>query len=222
MRHFSNIITQPTLEPLDLASAKQWLRVDGDDQDTVIRDLIRVAREECENYTGRATYTTTYRDSLDRFPGMSVQAPPANAIPLAPLVNEQWPLTEPPYAINLMRSPVIAVSSIQYYDADGTLQTLSSSAYYADTSQEPGRVTPAQGYVWPATQLTRPGAVLITYTAGYASREAIPAPMVHAMRMMLSHWYENREAVLTGTISKDIEFGAQSLLDKVRVAWQWW
>ena len=30
--------------------------------------------------------------------------------------------------------------------------------------------------------------------------------------MLVSHWYENREAVLTGTVSKEVELGVSSLL----------
>lgn len=219
MRHDTKIITPPTQEPIDLAMAKLWVRADADDQDSVIRELIRTAREECENLTGRATLTTTYQDSLDRFPITAVQLPPTNLSPLMPVVTDRWPYEVAPFSICLMRSPLIAISSIQYYDPEGTLQTLSSSEYTYDTTMEPGRVAPVDA--WPATQLTRPGAVRITYTAGYASKAVIPSPMLHAMRMLIAHWYEHREAVTTGASTKEIEHGVQALLDKVRVCWTW-
>lgn len=222
MRHHTQLITQPALEPLELPHVKAWLREDGDGQDSVIQSLIRTAREECENYTGRAAYVATYRDALDAFPGLVATAVEQMAAPAWP-AGTNWPYqwVADRYAICLMRSPLIAVSQVAYYDPDGTLQTLGANTdYVVDTTLEPGRITPAAGTNWPATQ-DRPGAVRITYTAGYASRAAIPEVIKQAMRMQISHWYENREAVITGTISKELELGAQYLLDKVRIMWEW-
>lgn len=33
-----------------------------------------------------------------------------------------------------------------------------------------------------------------------------------AVKLLISHWYENRGAVLIGSISKSLEFGLQSIL----------
>jgi uncharacterized phiE125 gp8 family phage protein len=214
-RQHTQIVTQPSLEPLTLPEAKLHLRETSDTQDGLIWPLIRVAREEVERLTGRATLTTTYRDVLDAFP------PYTTAIAWS---DNRWSgldlATRSPYAIHLMRSPLLAVSSVQYYDGDGTLQTLNAANYVTDATMEPGRVAPAAGFSWPATQ-SRPGAVRINYTAGYATAAAMPASVIHAMRLLVGHWYENRETVLVGTISKEIEFGVMSLTDKVRVMWEW-
>jgi hypothetical protein len=34
--------------------------------------------------------------------------------------------------------------------------------------------------------------------------------------MLVGHWYEFRTSVLTGSISKEVEFGVKSLLDSQR------
>jgi hypothetical protein len=44
----------------------------------------------------------------------------------------------------------------------------------------------------------------------------VPAAIRHAILMLVGHWYEARSSVLTGTISKEIEFGVKSLLDSQR------
>lgn len=41
-----------TMEPVSLALAKQWLRVDGTEEDAVVEHLLKAAREKAENYTG--------------------------------------------------------------------------------------------------------------------------------------------------------------------------
>lgn len=40
----------------------------------------------------------------------------------------------------------------------------------------------------------------------------IPQRYIHAMKLLISHWYENREAVVAGTISKEIELAFNSLV----------
>jgi uncharacterized phiE125 gp8 family phage protein len=124
-------------------------------------------------------------------------------------------------SICLLRSPLISVSSVSYYDGNGVQRTLTAGDdYLVDPTSCPGRIFPAQGKNWPATQ-DRPGAVLVTYTAGYASREAIPGTMVHALRLLLGHWFENREAVTLKSDAAELPMGVQFLLDKVRIRWEW-
>jgi uncharacterized phiE125 gp8 family phage protein len=57
----------------------------------------------------------------------------------------------------------------------------------------------------------------VTWWAGYgASGTSVPAAIRHAILMLVGHWYESRSSVLTGSISKEIEFGVKSLLDSQR------
>ncbi|NDB18915.1 MAG: phage gp6-like head-tail connector protein [Actinobacteria bacterium] len=44
----------------------------------------------------------------------------------------------------------------------------------------------------------------------------VPKQAVHAINMLIGHWYFNREAVLTGTISKEIELAVAALLSPLR------
>ncbi|OIK11986.1 hypothetical protein BIV60_17150 [Bacillus sp. MUM 116] len=39
-----------------------------------------------------------------------------------------------------------------------------------------------------------------------------------AIFMLVSHWYENREQNMVGTVSKEINFGLQTLILQLRVA----
>lgn len=45
------VITAATTEPVTLAEAKAWARVDGGSDDAVVTALVRAARAACERYT---------------------------------------------------------------------------------------------------------------------------------------------------------------------------
>ena len=51
------LMTAPAVEPLSLAEAKSWLRVDGADEDQLIQSLITSARLGVEATTNRLLIT---------------------------------------------------------------------------------------------------------------------------------------------------------------------
>jgi len=164
----------PAAEPFTAAEAKLHLRVDSSDDDTYISALIKAARKKLEADTGRALITQTWKLILDRFPDSDDEA------------------------ILMPKAPLQSVSSITYVDTDGVTQTWDSSEYRVDTDSVPGRITPAYNQSWPTTRSVT-GAVTITFVAGYGnSSQNIPDDLRHAMRLLIGHWYENREEVVAG------------------------
>ena len=65
----SILLTPPAVEPVTLADAKAYLRVDNDDDDAVISALIAGARAHVEAQTRRALITQTWRLVRDAWPG---------------------------------------------------------------------------------------------------------------------------------------------------------
>ena len=59
------IHTEPASEPITLAEAKSYLRVDSSGDDALITSLISTARKLCEEHTQRAFMTQTYNLFLD-------------------------------------------------------------------------------------------------------------------------------------------------------------
>jgi hypothetical protein len=45
----------------------------------------------------------------------------------------------------------------------------------------------------------------------------MPAAIKQALKLLIGHWYENRETVITGTISTALPFAAEALLAPYRV-----
>jgi len=108
-------------------------------------------------------------------------------------------------------SKIISVTGVTYFDSANQVQTLDTAKYFSDTSHEPARVsfiTP------PSTFDDRYNAVTISGTLG----ENTPAPpLVHAMKMLCAHYYENRRAVVVGAMSSKIPLGIENILNPYRI-----
>jgi uncharacterized phiE125 gp8 family phage protein len=110
-------------------------------------------------------------------------------------------------------SPVIGITTFAYTDTAGDPQTLSAgTGYQLDTNRDPGRVTVPVSGSWPAVQTGKVNAVQITFTAGYGAASDVPDDIKHAIKLLVGHWYENREAALTGAVSKEMDFAVKALL----------
>ena len=57
----STLIAPPGEEPVTLAEAKAWCRIDAADEDALVSALIAAARLQVESLTGRALVTQTWR-----------------------------------------------------------------------------------------------------------------------------------------------------------------
>jgi len=108
------LVTPPAEEPVSLIDAKLHLRVDFDEDDTLIASLISAARQAAETLTGRQFTTARWKMVLDCFPGPSLMGVPAGQ-----------PFTLPGHAILLPKCPVQTVVSINYLDMGSALQTMS-------------------------------------------------------------------------------------------------
>lgn len=175
---------EPASEPVSLDEAKLHLRMDGDDEDDFIAGLLAAAREYFEETTRRSLISQTWRLSLGEWPD----------------------------EIELPKPPLQSVTSITYKDDSGAQTTLNSSVYLVDTDSEPGRIVLASGQSWPSGTLYPVNPIQVTYVAGYGDEgAAVPERMKQAIKLLLGHWYENREDTITATI-KNIPMGVESLI----------
>lgn len=186
------VLTQaPATEPLTLAEAKLHMRVEVADDDSLITSLITAARQWCEAFQGRAYITQTWQLWLDA-----------------------WPEGD---EIRLPRPPLQSVVTVKYYGADGAEYVMPAADYLVDTKSEPGRLVLGYGKTWPSVTLRPASAIAIEFVAGYGAVSAVPEKVKQAMKLLVAHWYEHREAVLTGSISKELEFAVGALLWQERV-----
>lgn len=101
-------VTAPASEPITLAEAKLYLRVDSNSEDSLITDLIVAARMSAEAWLKSSLITQSwklvYNDYLDD----------AVALPMSPIVN---------------------IASVVVVNRDATTQTISASNYYLNAAK---------------------------------------------------------------------------------------
>lgn len=170
----------PVTEPVSLTELKTWLRRDDSDDDTAITALGAAARRLVENRLGRQLVTATWVLTLDTFPRAGGWA-----------FLESPMIFPDPHTIRLPKAPLQSVQSVEYYDLGDNLLTLASTVYDVDIRTDPGRILLAQNQVWPVTRF-KPGAVRVTFTAGYGGASSVPEQVKTAIKMTAAFWYENR------------------------------
>jgi len=180
------LITPPAAEPVALVDAKSHLRVDTTDEDTLITALITAAREWAEEIQARAYITQTWELVLDEFPESD--------------------------EIRLPRPPLLSVVSVKYKDESGSETTWDASNYIVDTDREPGRLVLAANKSWPLVTLYPAAGIRVRFTAGFGTTaDDIPERIKAAIKLLLGHLYEHREAV-SETRLNEIPLGAKRLL----------
>jgi len=201
--------TPPAATPIDLDYAKRHLRIDHDDDDTLIEGYIAAATEWIEGYLGRALITTVFTQAIG-------DQPIANAWPMTPSpllilpLAYSWPPLQP-MPFRLLRSPVSAFGGIVTVNPDGTTEPLSPAAYTLDMSSEPSafRLTGTFG-------LLRGRHLIVTYTAGYGAAPAnVPASIQLAVAMLTAYIYENRGDMQMD----DLPTAVASLVNRYRLVW---
>jgi len=179
--------TPPAVEPVSLIDLKQALRVDYSDEDALLTSYIAAAREYCENFQNRAYITQVWELTLDDFPRGVIEIP---------------------------KGQLQSVNSLTYRDAAGVIRTLEQNVdYIYSTKGILGRVSPAYGKLWPCFIPYPLEAVTIEFTCGYGNTAAdVPENTKQAIKLLAAHWFTNREGVLVGTISRELEFAVSALL----------
>lgn len=156
----------PAAEPVTVADAKAHLRIDGSDEDVLIASLLLTSRLHIETALSLALITQSWTLRLDG-----------------------WPCRRD---IELPLAPLRAVDEVRVKNASGTAVVVPPESYLVDLAARPARliwnnVTP------PAPQVPANG-IEIDLTAGFgASGDSVPAPLKHAILMLMAHWYEHRD-----------------------------
>lgn len=106
--------------------------------------------------------------------------------------------------------PVISVSAVEYKTSKtGSYITLDSANYYVEKARVPALI---KFMTAPSTDGDALAPIRVTATCGYATT---PEALVHAVRLLVAHYFENRQAAEVGNI-KEIPLGIKSLLNTYR------
>ena len=182
-------ITEPPSVPTAwITDAKKQLEIAQDDKshDSHLCKLLELAIENVQKDANRAVLTQTVTYKLDRFPGGR--------------------------RIDVPFGSLSSVTTLEYIDTDGNSQTWASSNYEVDTARDAGCVWLAYDISWPSIRSIQ-NAVTLTYVAGAATPD-IPRVAWQAVMLQVSHAFENREPILVGVTSKEIEQGYKACVNR--------
>ena len=158
------VTAAPATEVVSLSEAKEWLRVDGTDQDTTITSLIEAATQWAEGFTKRAFINRDLRAIFAHFPliGLDFYLPFPN---------------------------VTGLTTLTYVDGDGTDQVFD----IADLDVEPTfgllRVKPDAVQDWPQAVHS----VRADYTGGFGvDASDVPENVKTAIKISIAQMFEVR------------------------------
>jgi uncharacterized phiE125 gp8 family phage protein len=156
-------IVAPATPLLTLNEVKAVCRVDGEDDNWLLDDLIAAA--------------TAYLDARDGVLGEA-------------LVTQTWRATysaAPDGDITLPLGPVQSVVQIRYVDPAGVERTLSSAQYRLAGAV----IELVTGASWPAVA-DRAAAFWVEFVAGYGAPAAVPETTRQLARMLVAEMYDRR------------------------------
>lgn len=179
------VITPPASEPVSLVEAKAFLRLDSDDEDTLVAFLISAAREVVEREIGLALLTQTVKETLDSF------------VSSGRLGNHGR-------SFRLGLQPVVSVSSVALRLADGSAETVAADDYFVLPGLD-GRLVAAPDANFPNPK-REVGGIEITYIAGFGATSAsVPAPIRQAILKLIARGFEDRGDVNLKPVGAEVE-----------------
>jgi uncharacterized phiE125 gp8 family phage protein len=179
--------------PISLTDMKLFLRVDSTADNALISTLIEVATDVVQECVSKQFVDASYTWNMDSFPTLDTDI------------------------LYIPMNPLDSVTSIKYYDTDGDQQTWSSDDYIVDTNSLKGRIYLAADTSWPTTE-ARYDAVEVIFKAGYsADATSVPKAAIQAIQLLVTHWYENRQAVQTGPVAREVPLGFDFLLSNLMI-----
>ena len=179
----------PAEEPVTLAEAKEWLRVDGTDQDGVITSLLLSARFWAQNYMRRSIIDQDLTARFANFPRQGVD-------------------------FYLPRPPVGAVSSIEYVDSAGADQVYDVLDMDVEGTTELMRGQPDAAEEWPQGVFS----VEVAYNAGVPGAAFVAEDIKTAIKIAVTQNFEFRGDQIAGSQFSTQQLKSSTvLLDNYRV-----
>ncbi len=147
---------------VSLDEAKEYLKVTHSLEDRIIHDMIERVINDMEGYMWASLQSSQYK-----------------------LYVSDW-LNG---CIAIRPGPVSTIDTVEYYDSENALQTLSSSTYFL-AKGVPDRLMREYNSTWPP-KFRRPDAIIVTYSTNPVVSSKVKGRVLKA----LGYLYENRSTV---------------------------
>lgn len=219
------ILVTPAAELVEMDLFRRHAMIDSNVDDQLLVMYLSAATDYVQRRVGQQFMPATYLETWDHFPGRGNNYYPQS--PGSPAYGfigawgyDHW--GHEPHErhrehrgdkITLSRRPVQSITSVQYYDQTGTLQTLDPALWQADLNSRPVRIQSTWPSPWPITQHHRMGAVLVTYVAGYTSIALVPKSLVIAVMNLAKHSYDNRSVTAGEKYPRTVPYQIDEMID---------
>ncbi|WP_154664944.1 head-tail connector protein [Allorhizobium undicola] len=183
MRLVPRRLTTPAVRILELEDVKLHLRIEPDrtEEDSLLQALILAAESHLDGYSG----------ILGRC-----------------MISQQWRVDHDDWEGRVFRLPFPDVSEVAvvYSDADNVEQMVDPTFY--ERLETPCGTVLRWTDAFPAPSLyDRGDAVRVTMTAGYGPAASdVPDGIIHAAKLLIGGWYENREESVIGAAVSQLPF----------------
>ena len=182
------LLTAPATEPVSVADAKTYLRVENGDDDAIIAALVASARNHVEALTRCGLITQTWR-----------------------LVLDCWPDNG---RIKPKLAPLRSIAAARVYSEANVPNTIDTDAFVVDRA---GGVIAA-----PSWSLPQPGrasaGIELDVVIGFGDNPSdVPPQLLHAIRPLVAHWYENRSLVAIGQSVAIMPASVNAMINSYRV-----
>ena len=178
------MISGPALEPVTWAEARDFLKLSGTGEQTLVELMIAAARQAVEEMTGRMLISQQWELRLDSWPTAKAEIRSESGCQIIPLGGQG--------AVTLPRAPILGVESVQVVNSIGTFVTVADTDYVVDASQGGGRIAARAGVHFPEPAHVIDG-IRIRFTAGYGTaRTDVPPALRQAILALVAGWHEQR------------------------------
>ena len=163
-------VTAPEAEPVELAKAKQYLRIDAGDEsfDDEVETFIAASRAEVEQICNTRMITQDVLLTARRFSDLD----------------------------HLPIGPVQDIVTVQYIDADGEEQLLPAENYELVAGVLDAQIIKVPGFVWPVIA-DRADAVRVTATVGYGDAGTdLPRDLYFVILQAIRAKFDGREIAI--------------------------
>ena len=198
---------------VSLAEAKQHLRVTASDDDSYISGLISMAVDACSNYLGYSIRKGTAKYGFDSFTGSPALINPVNGLNI------------PSGNYLRVNSRVLSLVSVSYVNANQAVTAFSGSDWI--TAPDPMGNYSRNIFINTAPDSITDDTIkyIVEVTEGFnpVGTSAVdpdtifPMAIKHAALLLIGQYYDNRNAVVVGTIQAKISLGFEYLLDPYKI-----
>jgi hypothetical protein len=189
----SQLVTPPQSRVIEFADVQSHLRIDGNEDQTLIELLIDAATTRLEDFTDRKFISQVWDVYYQSFSKPKAGAPwwdgtrDGSISMLFDYVDE----LKLPFGPVQYNSPQDFF--LRTYSEDGIGSVFDPDNYTVDTVGPRGRVVLKNGATWPTTILRKTNGIKITATYGYGDdSDDVPKPIKQALLLMVAKLYENR------------------------------